>query len=152
MDLQKDDSGQFLLLSGVIISLGLVILLIFVNQSSMGGYSSADSILSFPKNDIRDIRAETVYEAQAIGAGENLNQYLVGYDNTTRGPQRKAMYEQSFKWYADNVTRLMAEKGTVVNLNSTAGLDGQRISNATIRIYYNNGETKYSEDFVTYFG
>jgi hypothetical protein len=133
---------------GIIISIGMVILLIFVNQSSMGGRSSSDSILSFPKNDIRDIRAETISEAQLIAASENLNPYDMDYDNSTRGSHRQAMYNQSFKWYADNLTSLMAEKGTVVNLKSAPGLNDQKICNATVSIYYNNGETMYSEDFV----
>lgn len=143
----KDDSGQFLLLSGVIISLGMVILLIFINQSSMAGHSSSDSIMSFPKNDIRDIRTETVEEVQWIALRENNNPYLIGYNATTRGPHRQDMFNESFVRYAKDLSGLIAEKGCMVNVTCSPELNDQNISSAMIGIYYNNGETIYSEDF-----
>jgi hypothetical protein len=146
MHMLKDDSGQFLLLSGIIISLGLVILLIFVSQSSVAGRSSSDSILSFPKNDIRDIRAETIAEVQSIGMGENLNPYT-SETNLTRGQHRQDMFNQSFERYATDLTGLMAEKGSVLNVKSVPEVKDQTISNATVSIYYYNGETRYYEKF-----
>ncbi|WP_174589797.1 hypothetical protein [Methanocella conradii] len=137
----RDDSGQFLLLTGVIISIGMVILLIFLNQSSIAGHSSADSIMSFPKNDIRDIRNETIGEAYLIGERENKNTL----HNTS---MKMNMFNASFNQYASNVTRLFEEKGCSVNLTAVPALDNSTISNATIYIYYNNGETRYFENIT----
>ena len=60
--LKNDDSGQFILLTSIIVVVGMVIILVFLNQSLMAGHSSAESIMNFPKNDIRDIRSVTLSE------------------------------------------------------------------------------------------
>jgi hypothetical protein len=137
--MKRDDSGQFLLLTGVIISIGMVILLIFLNQSSIAGHSSADSIMSFPKSDIRDIRNETIGEAYLIGDRENKN-------TSHNSSMKMNMFNASFSQFASNVTRLYEEKGCLVNLTAVPALDNGTISNATISIYYNNGETLYFEN------
>lgn len=142
MRMVQDDSGQFLLLSAVIISLGLVILLIFVNQSSIAGHSSSESIMSFPKNDIRDIRAETVGEVKTISW--SLNQF----NNSTTGQQKIDTFNAEFARYAADIENLSAEKGCVVDVASVPQVKDKVIDNATVTIYYNNGETMYSEDFL----
>ncbi|HTY91829.1 MAG TPA: hypothetical protein VMC84_11685 [Methanocella sp.] len=142
--LRDDDSGQFLLLTGVVISIGMVILLIFLNQSSMGGYSSSDSIMSFPKNDIRDLRIETINEAISLGARENNNPYY-GYNNSTRGQIRSDMFNASFIGYASDIASLSARNGYLASVSAIPGVENQTISNATVSVYYNNGETMYNE-------
>ena len=133
-------------MTGVIISIGMVILLLFINQSSMAGHSSSDSIMSFPKNDIREIRTETIQEATYLGVNENNNQYLGNI--SPRGQLRSDAFNTSFLYYASNLTNLTAVNGCLVNVSAMPSIDSDYIKNATISIYYNNGETMYNETMI----
>jgi hypothetical protein len=148
--ISHDDSGQFLLLTGIIISVGMIILLIFINQSSMGGYSSSDSIMNFPKNDIRDIRSETLSEAFAIGQLENNNLYAAF--PMTKGQHRLDGFNASFNDYAWDIQNLTAANGCMVNVSAVPLIHNDTIANATIWIYYNNSETEYNETMVVNVG
>src|SRR5208337_1663799 len=145
--MSRDDSGQFLLLTGIIISVGMVILLIFINQSSMGGYSSSDSIMNFPKNDIRDIRADTINEATYLGTLQNNNPYSI-YNNTTRGQHRSDMFNVSFNNYTRDMVNLTSLSGYAVDLSAVPSINNQTINNATVSIYFNDGETAYNETLI----
>jgi hypothetical protein len=128
-NMQNDDSGQFLLLSAIIISLGMVILLIFINQSSMAGHSSSDSIMSFPKNDLRDISDETSNEIYQLGRAQNGS----NFNNSTA-------------LYIADVQNLYRQKGTLVNVSCIAGVNDTVVENATLLIDYYDGETAYHEN------
>ncbi|RJS72309.1 MAG: hypothetical protein CW694_03145 [Candidatus Syntrophoarchaeum sp. WYZ-LMO15] len=54
----RDEGGQWILLSGLIIAVGLVVLSILLNQAMMAGGRSPEAILKFPKDDIREFRWE----------------------------------------------------------------------------------------------
>jgi hypothetical protein len=125
----KDDSGQFLLLSAIIISIVLVVLLIYINQSSIAGHSSSDSIMSFPKNDLRDISGETADEVYYLGTTE---------DTST--------FNASVAQYAGDIQNLYKDKGTLVDISCNAVVNGTAVKNATVLIFYNDGETTYDEN------
>jgi hypothetical protein len=144
--LREDTSGQFILLTGIIISIGMVILLLYLNQSSMAGHSSSDSIMSFPKNDIRDIRQETLAEAVALGIAENDNDHYEVSNASLRGQARMNGFNASFINYSRDLTNIYALEGCLVDVSAIPYLDNQSIKNASVCIYYYNSETLYSEN------
>lgn len=161
MSIDRDDSGQFILLMSIIVAIGLVIVLVFLNQSMMAGHSSAVSIMEFPKNDIRDIRATTLDEAAAIGKSANvkINASPLAYDDDRDAFGQ--MFDAQFTGYAAQVKELYAEEGTMVNISWASYVREVKVSdttliypgdNATISLYYYNGETSYNDTTILYFG
>lgn len=53
-----NDTAQWILLLGLLVSILLFSLSLVVNQSVFVGRTTAENTLEFPKNDIRDIRSE----------------------------------------------------------------------------------------------
>jgi len=51
-----NDSAQWIVLLGFLVSLSLFFLALLINQSTLVGQTTAEGVLEFPKNDIRDTR------------------------------------------------------------------------------------------------
>jgi hypothetical protein len=162
MSLKDDDSGQFILLMSIIVAVGLVIILVFLNQSLMAGYSSSTSIMDFPKNDIRDLRAATLNEAYDIGTAMNMQMNATPgiYNNNTSA--FTDTFNVQFGNYTSQIIDLYAEKGIAVNISDFTDVDpvvynngtGQTIYpgyNTTISLYYNDGETSYNDTTTVYY-
>jgi hypothetical protein len=52
------EAGQWIVLMGFVISIGIFFLAIVLNQSVLVGQTTAESVLEFPKSDIQDLRSE----------------------------------------------------------------------------------------------
>jgi len=52
-----NDSAQWIILMGFLVSFSFFFLAMVINQSTVVGQTTAESVIEFPKNDIRDIRA-----------------------------------------------------------------------------------------------
>jgi hypothetical protein len=145
---RMDDSGQWLLLGAMIVAIGMAVLIVFVNQSILAGHSSSQSIMDFPKNEIREFRAETVNEAYVLGRTANMN--------GTSLADRQARFESAFDHYSSDLKYIFGTKGTVVRVQYFEGLNlsmspgGQSLDNVTLVLYYNNGDTKYNETSMVY--
>ena len=50
-----NDDAQWIILMGFLVSFSLFFLAIVINQSTVVGQTTAESVVEFPKNDIRDI-------------------------------------------------------------------------------------------------
>lgn len=50
-----NDDAQWIILMGFIVSFSLFFLALVINQSTVVGQSTAEGVIEFPKNDIRDI-------------------------------------------------------------------------------------------------
>ncbi|HMK46670.1 MAG TPA: hypothetical protein VK436_08595 [Methanocella sp.] len=148
-DLSRDDGGQWLLLIAVIVSIGLAVLIVFLNQSALAGHSSAGSIMDFPKNDVRDVRSETVSEAYILGMQANQAPDI---------NQRNTWFTNNFTQYMKDTKTIFGDKGAVFNVNYDVGSNAslpateQQIQNLTLNMYYNNGDTMYNETTVVYLG
>lgn len=55
-----NDDGQWIILMGFVISVGIFFLAILLNQSVLVGQTTAESVLEFPKSDIQDLRSEVL--------------------------------------------------------------------------------------------
>ncbi len=51
-----NDNAQWIVLMGFLVSLSLFFLAILINQSTLVGQTTAEGIIEFPKNDIRNAR------------------------------------------------------------------------------------------------
>jgi hypothetical protein len=114
-----DDEGQWIVMMGFIIAVGFFFLALVVNQATLVGQTTAEGVLEFPKNDIRDVRSEVIDIA-----------------NTPNG------LTDSLK---DDIKALsLARKNAVVGITNTT----ETISEKTytkVQINFNNGVTAYNE-------
>ena len=53
-----NEEGQWIVLMGFIISIGIFFLALLLNQSVLVGQTTAEGVLEFPKSDIQDLRSE----------------------------------------------------------------------------------------------
>jgi hypothetical protein len=51
-----NDDAQWIILMGFLVSFSFFFLAMVINQSTIVGQTTAESVIEFPKNDIRDIR------------------------------------------------------------------------------------------------
>ena len=51
-----NDDAQWIILMGFLVSFSFFFLALVINQSTVVGQTTAESVIEFPKNDIRDIR------------------------------------------------------------------------------------------------
>lgn len=115
-----NDQGQWIILLGLIISLGILFLAIILNQSILVGQTTAESVLEFPKSDIQDLRSEVRFLA---------------WDPTIPSGERDECIN-------DIEFLALERKGSVINI--TPGT-----SSTNWYIHYNNGVTEYEEN-ITY--
>ncbi|HEY3274531.1 MAG TPA: hypothetical protein VGJ92_12240 [Methanocella sp.] len=146
--LKTDETGQWLLLGSMIVAVGLAVLIVFVNQSVLAGHSSSGSIMDFPKNDIRELRAETVSEVYIAGTDANLQGATLA--------DRQSRFETMFDRFVEEARYMYSSKGSDVNISYSEGLNysnlpgGQSMDNVTLFLYFNNGDTQYNETRVVY--
>jgi len=88
-----NDDAQWIVLMGFLISFSFFFLALLINQSTVVGQTTAESVIEFPKNDIRDVR-------HVIGESVNLsdNFDVVKNDITVLSMNRKS----SVVWYDNN--------------------------------------------------
>jgi len=51
-----NDDAQWIILMGFLVSFSFFFLALVINQSTIVGQTTAESVIEFPKNDIRDVR------------------------------------------------------------------------------------------------
>ena len=51
-----NDDAQWIILMGFLVSFSFFFLAMIINQSTVVGQTTAESVIEFPKNDIRDVR------------------------------------------------------------------------------------------------
>lgn len=51
-----NDDAQWIILMGFLVSFSFFFLAMVINQSTIVGQTTAESVIEFPKNDIRDVR------------------------------------------------------------------------------------------------
>ena len=67
-----NDDAQWIILMGFIVSFSFFFLALVINQSTVVGQTTAESVIEFPKNDIRDIR-EVIGESVKSDQMANIN-------------------------------------------------------------------------------
>ena len=87
-----NDDAQWIVLMGFLVSFSFFFLALVINQSTVVGQTTAESVIEFPKNDIRDVR------------------YVIG----------ESVKSQNFNIVKNDITVLsMNRKSSVVRYNNT---------------------------------
>ena len=94
-----NDDAQWIVLMGFLISFSFFFLALVINQSTVVGQTTAESVIEFPKNDIRDVR-------YVIGESVNLsdNFDVMKSDIRVISLNRKSSVVGYSNFTADNTT------------------------------------------------
>jgi predicted RecA/RadA family phage recombinase len=124
-----NEDGQWIVLMGLLVAVGLFFLALIINQSALVGQTTAEGVLEFPKNDIRDLR-EAIFD------------YVDKYGNTG-DPAANNVRD-------DIIAISLDRKNAVVDFTVKEPVDisGQRAY--PVEIHYNNGVTVYDETIYHY--
>jgi len=118
-----NDDAQWIILMGFLISFSFFFLAIVINQSTVVGQTTAESVIEFPKNDIRDI-------SQTISGSVSL----LSPDNQT--------VKQ------DIVVIALTRKNAVVSYTIIQPAPPSDVHSHAV-IHYNNGVTEYNENWTS---
>jgi hypothetical protein len=135
--------GQWLLLSAVVVSIGLGALVLLLNMAILSGHSSTQSVMSFPKNQIRDLRYTCVSEAAAIGKGINMDSSIVDKTDTFNASYSRFVFETA-AYYSRHGT--LADIDFLPQSLYNESLGQVKITNVTLNILFNDGTTTYTEN------
>jgi hypothetical protein len=91
-----NDDAQWIILMGFLVSFSFFFLALVINQSTVVGQTTAESVIEFPKNDIRDVR----YVIGESVKSQNFN--IVKNDITVLSMNRKS----SVVWYNNTTTTI----------------------------------------------
>jgi hypothetical protein len=93
-----NDDAQWIILMGFLVSFSFFFLAMIINQSTIVGQTTAESVIEFPKNDIRDVR-------QVIRQAVNVpNPGIVKDDITVLSINRKgSVVDYTYFTGSDNV-------------------------------------------------
>jgi pectate lyase len=115
-----NDDAQWIILMGFLVSFSFFFLAMVINQSTVVGQTTAESVIEFPKNDIRDIRDVIIRNVTLS------NQTAVKKDITVISLSRK----NAVVWY-ESPPRIENNHTVIKNIS------------------YNNGVTEYYENWVS---
>jgi len=118
-----NDDAQWIILMGFIVSFSLFFLAIVINQSTVVGQTTAESVIEFPKNDIRDIRSVIIQSASF----SSTDQILI---------------------HRDIEAISMSRKSAIVNWTNTTAISCVA-DYSCMQIHYNNGVTEYNENWIS---
>lgn len=124
-----NEDGQWIVLMGLLVAVGLFFLALIINQSALVGQTTAEGVLEFPKNDIRDLR-EAIFD------------YVDKFGNTGGSAANNVR--------DDIIAISLDRKNAVVDFTVKEPVDisGQRAY--PVEIHYNNGVTVYDETIYHY--
>jgi hypothetical protein len=119
-----NDDAQWIVMMGFVVSFSFFFLAMILNQSTVVGQTTAEGVLEFPKNDIRDVKSVIIESASITDPGYAS---VVQMDITTIALNRK---------------------GAVVNYSVTQP-DPPGDIHTHIVIHYNNGVTEFNENWTS---
>ncbi len=119
-----NDDAQWIVLMGFLVSFSFFFLALVINQSTVVGQTTAESVIEFPKNDIRDTR-EIMIRSWDLGNYNTVNYNTVKEDIKIISKSRK---------------------------NAVVKFDDRIWGNDMhfhYPLYYNNGVTEYYENWTS---
>ncbi|MFA5330757.1 MAG: hypothetical protein WC342_00115 [Methanoregula sp.] len=117
-----NENAQWIVLMGFIVSFSFFFLAMILNQSTVVGQTTAEGVLEFPKNDIRDVKSVII--------------------------QSSPLSEENLSVVQTDIAAIaLSRKGAVVNYMVTypTAID----THTYINIHYNNGVTEYNEHWAS---
>jgi hypothetical protein len=153
----NDDKAQWITLSGLTISLSLVIVAVLFSQSAVTGYYSSYATLEFPKEQIRELKTQTHETAKSAAQ-------FAWMLNNTSNEAVFSNFTMLINSYSEQVNTIYAVHGRTVNItlfnynqandtyqpdnipifNSTNCATNCAIENIWLNITYDDGTTRYA--------
>jgi hypothetical protein len=124
--------GQWIVMMGFLVSLGIFFLAIIISQSTLVGQTTAEGVLEFPKNDIQDLR-------HVILEVENFNRS----PQCTPNPGCSGTIADHMKLEIQLIS--LYRKSAIINYSFDPA-NGCGSAYRSIFIHYNNGVTVYDEN------
>lgn len=109
--------GQWIILSGLILALGLVSLVILLNQAMSAGYKVSAAETDFPNREITEIYEETLRTAKLVNN--------ISLDDNS--------FNNNMTDFAKNISNIYASHGVLVEINVTK--QSSNIANLTMHYY-----------------
>ena len=122
-----NNKGQWILLSGIILAVGLIMLVTMLNQTVLAGNRIAAAEIDFPNREILEILEETRRTAHRIHSETNIKQE----------------FNSNMTHFADNLSRLYATRGILIDVNVTRHTTHPNIANITMNFYDGNVRFTY---------
>ena len=124
MSLERKEEGQWIVLMGFLVSIGIFFLALILSQSTIVGQTTAEGVLEFPKNDLQDVRAEImdITKEKSMGALTQMQENRVMEDIQNLSLHRKSALVEY----------------RIGDWDPGAG-------NRIVTIHYNNGVFEYDE-------
>jgi hypothetical protein len=141
-NLKNNNNGQWIALSGLVISLIIISLAVLANQAIISGYYSSDAALDFPKENIRELRLQT-WENAALA--KNMA-YCI---NATSNESVRGIYAGIFNNCSLQMEDLYGIHGEtagieIMSINSSSNSTNvSDIDIVKVNITYANGKTLY---------
>lgn len=127
------EEGQWIVLMGFLVSIGIFFLALILNQSTIVGQTTAEGVLEFPKNDVQDVRAQIL---------DLTRNYSAWVDPVTALEPPSPGFEKFHIRMAHDIENLTLQRKSAIVYYSIEDWDGsQRI----VKIHYNNGVFEYDE-------
>jgi hypothetical protein len=121
-----NDDAQWIVLMGFLVSFSLFFIAILLNQSTIVGQTTAESVLEFPKNDIRGVKDVIIQSAFLDDRNGFMNRTTVQNDIRTLS---------------------LSRHNSVVNFSSISPSASD--PHTYIDIHFNNGVTAYNETWMS---
>jgi hypothetical protein len=136
-----DTGGQWIALSGLTISIALVMIAILVNQAAITGYYSSYAALEFPKEKIRELTTQT--QESATSAAK-----LAWELNHTSDETVLYNFTALLNSYNDQMNTIHAVHGETVNISisKTVFNSSHSIDIIWLNVSYDDGITHYASE------
>jgi len=120
-----NEDGQWIMLMALIICIGLFLLAILANQSTLVGKTTAEAVLDFPKSDVQDFRNEVL----------RIREIIAGLDPAVANS------------YIDDSSQDL--KSIAIERKSALVYFSIDITDPTLvtTLHFNNGVTEYHETY-----
>jgi len=156
-NLIDDTGGQWIALSGLTISLSLIAIAVLINEAAITGYYSSNAAIEFPKNQIRELVAQTDETARistevAMGLDNSSNEsILINFTRLINNFSQQVNIIYSMHGGRANITiynyinqtddRYSYSPGNISIFNSS---NNHKIDHVWLNISYDDGTTKYN--------
>ena len=127
------DNGQWIIMMGFLVSLGIFFLAIIISQSTLVGQTTAEGVLEFPKNDIQDLRHDVLQIESVYHDESYCNTHSTEVSNDLKDLGQLYLYR----------------KNAIVNLTLPCAYTEGNNDRKSLIIHFNNGVTTYDENPIT---
>ena len=127
------DEGQWIIMMGFLVSLGIFFLAIVISQSTLVGQTTAEGVLEFPKNDIQDLRHDVLIIEQVYHDPAVCTDLTIG--DLSQDIRQIYLYR----------------KNAMVNVTIPCAYLKCDNSCKELIVHFNNGVTVYDENPITIF-